>query len=106
MDITVHIIPNEDANPPGKLADAELRFTGGLLDGLRLVGFAVWQSPTRGRNVTFPARTYRVLGEPRAYALLRPLTEAANTDRVRDHILQAYAAYEHYTQQSEEAASV
>ena len=27
----------------GKLADAEIHFTGGELDGLKLVGFAVWQ---------------------------------------------------------------
>ena len=30
-------------NPPGKVADAELHFTDGPLDGLKLVGFAIWE---------------------------------------------------------------
>ena len=40
---TVRILPNERNVPPGKLADAEVHFTGGELDGLKLIGFAVWQ---------------------------------------------------------------
>ena len=32
--MVVKIIPNDKANPPGKLADAELHFTDGVLDGL------------------------------------------------------------------------
>ena len=39
MSLTVKIIPNEKQNPPGKLADAELHFTDGDLDGLKLIGF-------------------------------------------------------------------
>jgi hypothetical protein len=35
------IVPNDKANAPGKLADAELHFTDGELDGLKLIGFAV-----------------------------------------------------------------
>ena len=35
----VKIVPNEKGNPPGKLADAELHFTAGVLDGLKLIGF-------------------------------------------------------------------
>ena len=46
-------------NPAGKLADAELHFSGGPLDGLKLVGFGVWERKQGGRNVTFPARQYR-----------------------------------------------
>jgi len=39
MDIT--IIPNENTNAPaGKLADAELIFTDGALEGLKLIGFS------------------------------------------------------------------
>jgi len=42
MDIT--IIPNDNTNAPaGKLADAELHFTDGALEGLKLIGFAVWE---------------------------------------------------------------
>jgi hypothetical protein len=56
MSIVVRIMPNGRSNPPGKLADAELHFTDGELEGLKLIGFAVWERrPGRGRSVTFPA---------------------------------------------------
>ena len=93
--MVVKIVPNEKANPPGKLADAELHFTDGVLDGLKLIGFAVWERRTgNGRNVTFPARQYSVNGERRSFALLRPVTEANAQDAVRELILAAYAEYE------------
>jgi putative ATP-dependent endonuclease of the OLD family len=59
--MTVKIIPNDKGNPAGKLADVELHFTSGPLEGLRLIGFAIWERRTgSGRNVTFPARQYSV----------------------------------------------
>ena len=88
-EIRVKIIPNEKGNPPGKLADNELHFTEGPLEGLKLIGFGVWERRTGGRNVTFPARQYSVNGERRAFALLRPVGDVASQDRVRDLILQA-----------------
>jgi len=91
----VKIVPNEKANPPGKLADAELHFTDGVLDGLKLIGFAVWERRTgNGRNVTFPARQYAVNGERRSYALLRPIADVAAQERIRELVLQAFAEYE------------
>ena len=95
MSLVVKITPNEKQNPPGKLADAELHFTGGELDGLKLIGFSVWERRTGGgRNVTFPARTYSVNGERRSFALLRPTADASAQERIRDLVLQAYAEYE------------
>jgi hypothetical protein len=95
MSLVVRIIPNEKQNPPGKLADAELHFTDGDLDGLKLIGFSVWERRTGGgRNVTFPARQYTVNGERRSFALLRPLGEMSAQERIRDLVLQAYADYE------------
>jgi sporulation protein YlmC with PRC-barrel domain len=41
--MTVKIIPNDKGNPPGKLADVELHFTEGELEGLKLIGFAIWE---------------------------------------------------------------
>jgi len=93
--MVVKITPNEKNNPPGKLADAELHFTDGVLDGLKLIGFSVWERRTGGgRNVTFPARTYSVNGERRSFSLLRPIADAGAQDRIRDLVLQAYAEYE------------
>jgi hypothetical protein len=93
--VTVKITTNDKSNPPGKLADAELHFTEGVLDGLKLIGFGVWERRTGGgRNVTFPARTYSVNGERRSFALLRPTGDATAQDHVRELILEAYAEFE------------
>jgi len=46
------------------------------------------------RNVTFPARQYHVNGERRSFALLRPLTDTAAQERLRDLVLEAFAEYE------------
>jgi len=94
--VVVKITQSDKNNPPGKLADAELHFTEGVLDGLKLIGFSIWERRTgNGRNVTFPARQYTVGGERRSFALLRPTNgEAAAQERLRELILQAYAEYE------------
>jgi hypothetical protein len=96
--VVVKITPNGKGNPPGKLADAELHFIDGELDGLRLIGFAIWERRSGdGRNVTFPARQYAVNGERRRIALLRPIADQSAQNRVRDLVLQAYAEHEQET---------
>jgi hypothetical protein len=93
----VKIVPNDKGNPAGKLADAELHFTDGVLEGLKLVGFAVWERRSgSGRNVTFPACQYSVNSERRSFALLRPITDAAAQERVRDLVLHAYEEQENH----------
>ena len=92
--MTVTFFPNDKGNPPGKLADAELHFSGGPLDGLKLIGFALWERKGGGRNVTFPARQYSVNGERRSFALLRPIVDAKSQDKLRDIILEAYKEHE------------
>ena len=93
--VTVKITAHDRGNPVGKLADAELHFSGGPLDGLKLIGFAIWERRSAGgRNVTFPARVYSVNGERRSFALLRPVVDSTAQDRVRDRILTAYAESE------------
>jgi len=93
--MVVKIMPNDKGTPSGKLADAEVHFTDGEMQGLRLLGFAVWERRTGvGRNVTFPSRTYSVNGERRSFSLLRPVTEQNAQDKVRDLVLQAYSEYE------------
>jgi len=103
MSLIVKIAPNDKGNPAGKLADAELHFSDGELEGLKLIGFSVWERRGGGgRNVTFPARSYAVNGERRSFALLRPIVDKNAQDRVRDLVLEAYAEFE---AQSEAAAS-
>lgn len=84
----------ESSTPAGKLADVEVVFADGLLDGMKLVGFAIWERPVgRQRTVTFPARAYSVNGERRSFALLRPVAQQEDADRLRDSILAAYEAH-------------
>ena len=94
-DMTVKIQANDKGNPVGKLADAELHFTAGPLEGLKLIGFGIWERRGgSGRNVTFPARQYAVNGERRSFALLRPIVDTAAQERIRELVLEAYAVYE------------
>ena len=91
----VTITPNDRGNPPGKLADAELHFTDGPLEGLKLIGFSVWERRSgNGRNVTFPARQYAVNGERRSFALLRPIADPKAQDKLRELILAAFQDFE------------
>ena len=99
--MTVKITPNDKGNPSTKLADAELHFTEGPLDGLKLIGFSIWEG--RGasgrRNVTFPARSYSVNGEKRSFALLRPVLDTTAQNKLREFVLAAF-------QECEERAAV
>ena len=93
--MTIKITPNDKGNPPGKLADAELHFGDGPLEGLKLIGFAIWERRGgSGRNVTFPARQYSVNGERRSFALLRPIGDTTSQNKVRELILAAFQEYE------------
>src|SRR3954471_21609175 len=92
---TVKITPTDKGNPPGKLADVELHCAEGPLEGLKLIGFAIWERRgSGGRNVTFPARQYSVNGERRSFALLRPIADVTAQEAVRTRILEAYAEHE------------
>ena len=89
--MTIKILMSDKGSPAGKLADAELLFSEGVLDGLKLVGFSVWERKNGDRrNVTFPARTFSMQGERRTFALLRPATDSTAQTKLRDLILAAY----------------
>jgi hypothetical protein len=93
--MTIKITPNDKGNPPGKLADAELHFGEGPLEGLKLIGFSVWERRGgSGRNVTFPARSYVVNGDRRTFALLRPIVDSTAQGKLRELILEAFQEYE------------
>jgi hypothetical protein len=93
--MTINITPNDKGNPPGKLAEAELHFGDGPMEGLKLIGFSIWERRGgNGRNVTFPARSYVVNGDRRSYALLRPIVDSTAQAKLRDLILEAFQEYE------------
>jgi hypothetical protein len=89
--ITIQILKTNGQSAHGKLADAEIHFTGGELDGLKLVGFAVWQRRDgRGENVSFPARHFTVDGDRRTFSLLRWTAKREAQDRLEAVVLEAY----------------
>lgn len=93
--MTIKITPNDKGNPPGKLADAELHFSDGPFEGLKLIGFSIWERRGgNGRNVTFPARSYAVNGERRTFALLRPISDSTGQEKLRQQILEAFQEFE------------
>lgn len=92
MKITIKILLCDQTAPVGKLADAEVHFTGGAFDDLKLVGFAVWmRRDGNGCNVTFPSRQIIVHGERRSFPLLRTVRDPNAPSVLRDLILQEYA---------------
>ncbi len=93
----INIIPNTSNYPVGKVADAELVFsndplTPPALQGLKLVGFAVWQSDKAplGFNATVPARSYNQNGEKRNFALLRGVKDPDAAKLLKEVIVKAY----------------
>jgi hypothetical protein len=92
--VTIKIVPNERGIPQSKLAEAEIIFDEGVLAGLKLVGFGIWEG-REGRHVTFPARPFMSNGERRTYSVLRPVAEASAQEPLRHLILQAFIDYEH-----------
>ena len=98
MTVTVKIIRNERQKPVHKLADAELHFNGEPLDGLKLIGFAIWRRRDDGRgcSVTFPARPFSVNGDKTNFALLRAIGDPKAQNQVRELVIQAYAEHEQH----------
>jgi hypothetical protein len=92
--VIIKILPNERGIPQSKLADAEIIFEEGVLTGLKLVGFGIWEG-REGRHVTFPARPFMTNGERRTYSVLRPVAESGAQEPLRRLILQTYVEYQH-----------
>ena len=91
--MTVKFGTNDKGSPPASWRTPNCT-SGGPLDGLKLIGFAVWERKSGGRNVTFPARQYSVNGERRSFALLRPIADSTSQNKLRDLILEAAWAHE------------
>lgn len=91
MTITVKILKKKEPGPQHKLADAEVHFVGGDLDGLKLVGFTIWQrSDGHGLHVTIPARQYTMHGQKKDFHLLRAIEDRNAVHRLRRLILEAF----------------
>lgn len=80
---------HERPNGPERLvADAALVFTGGILDGLRLEGFALWRSAEDEVYVTVPSRPCGMGGERRYFDYVRG--DSGAVKRLRQWVLGEY----------------
>lgn len=89
----IKVMPVEAAQhpPAGKLADVELQFEDGLLQGLKLVGLAVWAGREDGAlSVSMPSRQYSINGERRSFALLRPMLDSTDLLPLKKAVIAAY----------------
>ncbi len=90
--VAINVLPADDGGPAGKLADVELHFTAGALEGLKLLGFTIWEGRgDKGPSVSLPSRHYVVNGERRSFTLLRPSGDAPAQDTLRDTLLAVFA---------------
>ena len=92
--MTIKILPNERGVPQAKLADAEILFDEGVLQGLKLVGFTIWEG-REGRHVTFPSRPFIVNNERGSFSVLRPVRDSNAQEPLRQLILQAFVEFQH-----------
>ena len=88
--ITVSILKKDSLPGSPKLADAEVHFTSGELEGLTLSGFAVWQAKSdSGQNVTFSSSHFRVHGARRHFSMLRWIAKREAQERLADAVWRA-----------------
>jgi hypothetical protein len=94
MGMTVHFDKNDGSKPERMLAEAALHFEGaiyGPLDGLKLVGFSVWQSPEGGLYVTLPARAFGAGSERRYFDFVRSIDgDHKKTDALKQLVRAAW----------------
>ena len=93
--MTIKITPNDKGNPPGKLADAELHFTEGPLEGLKLIGFSIWERAAAATVATSrfrPGSTASTASGAASRCCGRSSTTAQN--KLRELILEAFQEYE------------
>ena len=91
--MVVKITQNEKNNLPGKLAEAELHFTEGALDGLKLIGFTIWERRT-GNGYEVSAFAVRHPGGALGYRFSAGNGEGGALVYVSDNELSTQARYE------------
>ena len=95
--MTVKITPNDRGNPPSKLADAELHFSEGPLEGLKLIGFSIWERNRRRRRPQRHVSRARHVTSTASAAVSRSSGPSSTRPRrasCAELILDAYAEWE------------
>lgn len=81
-------------NGPEKLVcDAEIVFDDGILKGMKLVGFSLWQGAEGQLSVTFPSRAFGAGSDRKYFDYLRSAeASSGEAKRVKAGILEQYEA--------------
>jgi hypothetical protein len=69
--LTHVIFIDRENGPKNLITEAEVHFTGGLFDGMKLTGFSLWRTDKGAPTVTLPARAWGESGERKFFDLLR-----------------------------------
>src|SRR5262245_5371953 len=91
--MTIKITPNDKGNPPGKLADAELHFTEGPLEGLKLIGFSTWEragGEGEEGTSTFPGVQSGSKGNRGGLGCRRRFLEKTERNRFGERLLEGF----------------
>lgn len=93
-DVDASVVLREPRNGPERLvSDAEVHFQHGPLDGLKLVGFALWRGADGSIYTTFPARVVGQGSERRFFDFVRSADGTAAPLRVvKAWIMDAFKA--------------
>lgn len=92
--VTVNFVPRENG-PERLLCEVEIVFGEpcGVMAGMKLVGFSVWQSPDGDLYVTFPSRAFGAGSDRRYFDYLRSSDGLpADARRVKSWILDEFRA--------------
>lgn len=91
-DVRVLFVERDNA-PERLVCEAEILFEGGILDGLKLVGFSLWRSPEGEIYVTFPSRAFGTGSDRRFFDFLRSHEGGiADSKRVKAWIAEQFKA--------------
>lgn len=90
MSEKIEIVPPHPRSPDWKLAEAEIVFEGGLLDGLKLVGFTVTEGRDGRLRVGLPQKDYMSGGQKQYWDFVKPVLHPARVNELRATILAEY----------------
>jgi hypothetical protein len=86
----VEIVPPQPRSPAWKLAEAEISFEGGLLDGVKLTGFTIAEGRDGKLRLTMPQKEYMKGGQKQYWDFIQPVLHTTSIGRLRDLIFAEY----------------
>jgi hypothetical protein len=86
----IEIVPPHPRSPNWKLAEAEISFEGGVLDGVKFTGFTITEGRDGKLRLTMPQKEYMSGGQKQYWDYVRPVLHPSAIGRLRDAIIEEY----------------